>query len=110
MPIAEKYHFLKKKEVTFDIDGFIPYLQSMEGGNKDLLPEKATAAHIRSFFRFTPETTPPHKALLCFTKLKSKQYPKHLTTSHIPFAESPQLPYHIIQRVISSPYLIPPEH
>lgn len=51
-PIAEQYHFLKKAEVAFDISGFTEYLQTMEGGNKDLKPAKATAAHVRSFLRF----------------------------------------------------------
>ena len=64
--MVEKFHFLKKEEVAFDIDGFINYLQTLEGGNKDYEPAKAIAAHVRGFFRFTPSTTPPHLALLNF--------------------------------------------
>ena len=56
--------------MAFNIDGFTEYLQTMEGGNKDVLPAKATAAHVRGFFRYTPETTPAYKALMSFQSLQ----------------------------------------
>ena len=56
--IAEKYHFLKKKEpVNFDIEGFA-YLQTLDGGNRDVDPVKAIAAHVKGFFQYTRPTEP----------------------------------------------------
>ena len=78
-PICEKYGFLKRTDVVFDIEDFTKYLQTMEGGNKDLLPAQAVAAHVKGFFRFTPETTPPHKALITYQSLQ--QYFTHLKST-----------------------------
>ena len=65
--------------MSFDIEGFINYLQTMEGGNKDILPAKATAAHVRGFFRYTPETQPAYKALMCYQSLQN--YFNHLKST-----------------------------
>ena len=75
-PIAERFRFLKKTEVNFDIAGFTNYLQTMEGGNKDVGPAKAIAAHVRGYFRHTPDRSPPHQALLEYQSLQ--QYFTHL--------------------------------
>lgn len=56
--------------MTFDIQGFEEYLMTYEGGNKDPSPAKAIAAHVKGFFRFTPETEPSYKALICFQSLQ----------------------------------------
>ena len=65
--------------MAFDIEAFEQHLQTYEGGNKDPSPAKATAAHVKAFFRFTPETTPPYKALMCFQSLQ--HYFAHLKTT-----------------------------
>lgn len=69
-PIVERYRFLKKEQVAFDTEGFINYLQTLDGGNKDYEPAKAIAAHVKGYFRFTPATKPPHMALLNFHSLQ----------------------------------------
>lgn len=33
--------------VAFDTEGFINYLQTLDGGNKDYEPAKAIAAHVK---------------------------------------------------------------
>lgn len=68
-PIAEKYHFLNKEEVNFNIDGLVSYLQTLDGSNKDYEPAKAIGAHVRGFFQYTPPTRPSHAALLDFHAL-----------------------------------------
>ena len=78
-PIGKQYHYLNKTKVAFDIEAFEQHLQTYEGGNKDPSPAKATAAHVKAFFRFTPETTPPYKALMCFQSLQ--HYFAHLKTT-----------------------------
>ena len=57
--------------MAFDLQGFEEYLKTYEGGNKDPLPAKAIAAHVKGFFRFTPETSPPYKALISFQSLQN---------------------------------------
>ena len=68
--MVERYRFLKNEQVSFDIEGFTRYLQTLQGGNKDYEPAKAIAAHVRDFFRFTPSTKPPYMALLDFHSLE----------------------------------------
>jgi len=65
----EKYHFLKKKEVNFDIDSLIAYLQTLDGGNKAYEPAEAIAAHVQGYFQYTTPTQPPYAALLNFHSL-----------------------------------------
>jgi len=65
----EKYHFLKKKEVNFDIDGLIAYLQTLDGGNKAYELAKAIATHVQGYFQYTTPTQPPYAALLNFHSL-----------------------------------------
>ena len=77
-PIVEKYHFLRKEEVNFNIDGLIGYLQTLDGSNKDYEPAKAIGAHVRGYFQYTPPTRPPHAALLDFHALTN--YFSHLKT------------------------------
>lgn len=49
-PIVERYWFPKKEQVAFDTKGFINYLQTLDGGNKDYEPAKAIAAHVKGHF------------------------------------------------------------
>ena len=34
-PIVEKYHFLEKEEMNFNINGLISYLQTLDGSNEE---------------------------------------------------------------------------
>lgn len=53
------------------MEGFIAYLQTLDGGNKGFEPAKAIAAHARGYFEYTPETTPAYMAILNFKSLQN---------------------------------------
>ena len=50
IPIVDKYHYLQKTEVNFDIDGLISHLQTLDGTNKAYEAARAIGAHVRGYF------------------------------------------------------------
>ena len=57
--------------MKFDIKVLIGYLQTLDGGikNLDVEPAKAIGAHVRGYFQYIAPTMPPHLVLINFHSL-----------------------------------------